>query len=141
MLFSRGSRAFSGWFATHPPLDERIQALDPGFRPGDYTVVTEAYTTADDERDVLIHGLVDSPPVGDVDILETAGQPASHDVAESLRVAIPGELYHAAHSRESSLLLIVALALSVVVLNEVLTPPLMLAAAAIVAGIYLARRR
>ncbi|MEE9571068.1 MAG: M48 family metallopeptidase, partial [Gammaproteobacteria bacterium] len=26
MLFSRGSRAFRGWFATHPPLDERIQA-------------------------------------------------------------------------------------------------------------------
>ena len=36
MLFSRGSRAFRGWFATHPPLDERIQALDPSFVAGDY---------------------------------------------------------------------------------------------------------
>jgi Zn-dependent protease with chaperone function len=112
MLFSRGSRAFRGWFATHPPLDQRIQALDPGFRPGDYTVAPEAYTTADDERDVMVHSLVDKPPVADQDILETAGQPASHDVAESLRVAIPGELYHAAHSHESSLLLIIALGFS-----------------------------
>ncbi len=112
MLFSRGSRAFSGWFATHPPLDVRIQALDPGFRPGDYTVVTDAYTSADDEHDVMVHSLVDTAAVADVDILGTAGQSASHDVAESLRVAIPGELYHAAHSRETSLLLILALGFS-----------------------------
>ncbi len=32
MLFERGSRAFSGWFATHPPLLERIRALEPELR-------------------------------------------------------------------------------------------------------------
>ena len=35
MLFERGSRAFSGWFATHPPLLERIRALEPSFDPRD----------------------------------------------------------------------------------------------------------
>ncbi|MCW4456231.1 M48 family metallopeptidase [Flavobacterium sp. MXW15] len=32
MLFGEG-RAFSRWFATHPPLPERIRLLDPSFRP------------------------------------------------------------------------------------------------------------
>ena len=35
MLFGTGSR-LSGLFATHPPLTERIQALDPNFRESDY---------------------------------------------------------------------------------------------------------
>ena len=34
MLFEHGSR-FSGWFSTHPPLLERIRALEPGFDPRD----------------------------------------------------------------------------------------------------------
>jgi Zn-dependent protease with chaperone function len=38
MLFGTGSR-LSGLFATHPPLTDRIQALDPGFRAADYPVV------------------------------------------------------------------------------------------------------
>ena len=35
MLFERGTRSFSGWFATHPPLLERIKALEPTFDPRD----------------------------------------------------------------------------------------------------------
>ena len=35
MLFERGTRPLGGWFATHPPLLERIRALDPGFDPRD----------------------------------------------------------------------------------------------------------
>jgi Zn-dependent protease with chaperone function len=33
MLFGEGSRRFSSLFATHPPLPDRIAALDPTFRP------------------------------------------------------------------------------------------------------------
>ncbi|MDX1562193.1 MAG: M48 family metallopeptidase, partial [Gammaproteobacteria bacterium] len=36
MLFGRAGRSFAGLFATHPPLPERIKALDPSFKPGDY---------------------------------------------------------------------------------------------------------
>ena len=34
MLFG-AARARRGWFATHPPLVERISALEPGFDPRD----------------------------------------------------------------------------------------------------------
>lgn len=34
MLFGEGGRSFSRLFATHPPLDERIKALDHSFDPG-----------------------------------------------------------------------------------------------------------
>ena len=33
MLFGEGGKSFSQLFATHPPLFERIKALDPSFRP------------------------------------------------------------------------------------------------------------
>jgi Zn-dependent protease with chaperone function len=113
MLFSRGSRAFRGWFATHPPLDERIQALDPSFTSGDYPDVDAMSTVVSDSgAEVLVHSLAGgSGAVAEADILTTAGQSAPHDVAKNLRVAIPDELYHAAHSRDSSLLLILALAI------------------------------
>ncbi len=113
MLFSRGSRTFRGWFATHPPLDERIQALDPSFTPGDYPKVDETFSVAADSgAAAMVHSLAsNNGAVGEANILATAGQSAPHEVAKSLRVAIPDELYHAAHSRESSLLLILALAI------------------------------
>lgn len=113
MLFSRGSHAFRGWFATHPPLDERIQALDPSFTPGDYTKVDATFSVAADSGSAaLVHSLASgSGTVSEANILATAGQSAPHEVAKDLRLAIPDELYHAAHSRESSLLLILALAI------------------------------
>ena len=40
MLFGTGSR-LSGLFATHPPLSERIRALDPSFKESDYPVVSQ----------------------------------------------------------------------------------------------------
>jgi len=104
MLFSRGSSAFSGWFATHPPLDERIQALEPGFTPGDYPEIQETFS--------VVQSLAGGGTVAETSILNTAGHSAPHEVAERLRVAIPAEIYHAAHSRESSLLLILALAIA-----------------------------
>lgn len=36
MLFGQVGRYWGGWFATHPPLIERIHKLDPGFDPADY---------------------------------------------------------------------------------------------------------
>jgi Zn-dependent protease with chaperone function len=35
MLFSKGQRNFANAFATHPPLPERLVALDPQFKEGD----------------------------------------------------------------------------------------------------------
>src|SRR5690606_31396405 len=33
MLFEHRRRGFAGWLATHPPLVERIRALEPHFDP------------------------------------------------------------------------------------------------------------
>ncbi|NHA14931.1 M48 family metallopeptidase [Thioalkalivibrio sp. XN279] len=35
MLFATGRRSLAGLLATHPPVAGRIQALDPGWKPGD----------------------------------------------------------------------------------------------------------
>ena len=40
MLFAPGLR---GWFATHPPLEERVAALDPGIRPERFATVAAEY--------------------------------------------------------------------------------------------------
>jgi Zn-dependent protease with chaperone function/uncharacterized tellurite resistance protein B-like protein len=35
MLFASGRRSLAGLMATHPPVEERIRALDPHWKPGD----------------------------------------------------------------------------------------------------------
>ena len=114
MLFSRGSRAFRGWFATHPPLDERILALDPTFTPGRYPEPAEPIPLVEDvAAEVLVPSLAagSDSAVAEGGILTQAGQSASWGLATALRVAIPEELHQAAHSPDASLLLILALAL------------------------------
>lgn len=113
MLFSRGSSAFHGWFATHPPLDARIQALDPSFTAGNYPKIEDtAWIAEEGGMNGLTHSLAgDGGTIAEASILDSAGRSAPHEVAERLRIAIPDGLYYAAHSRESSLLLILALAI------------------------------
>ncbi|MCF7222546.1 M48 family metallopeptidase [Marilutibacter chinensis] len=45
MLFGDGI-GLSGWFATHPPLVERIQALEPGFRAEQLEGLSRQWATA-----------------------------------------------------------------------------------------------
>ncbi len=115
MLFSRGARAFRGWFATHPPLDERILALDPSFTPGDYPDIGEILPSAQSavDTDVALAfapGAVVVPE--DIEIVGRTGTVAPYELAAALRHAIPETIDHAAHSRELSLLLVLALGLS-----------------------------
>lgn len=120
MLFGSGSR-LRGAFATHPPLAERILALDPSFSEADYPVVDPrdrgdvqdaAGLTADEDRitSALAEGgrryLAD-------DIVDTVGQPAQEHVlyAAGIRRSIPHDLYDAAHSPDRAWLLTIALLL------------------------------
>jgi Zn-dependent protease with chaperone function len=122
MLFGSGSKLV-GLFATHPPLVERIQALDPSFREDDFPRVERPRFQGDDrERPANV-----SDFAGDVtaalasggaqalaeSIAETVGQPESEHVeyAQVLRRSIPASLYDAAHSVELAYLLTIALIL------------------------------
>jgi hypothetical protein len=114
MLFTRGARAFRGWFATHPPLDERIRTLDPSFVAGDYPQRDDILPRghAADESVARLSVSPSALPASDAAIVERVGQIAPHDTATALLVAIPETIDHAAHSRELSLLLVLALGLS-----------------------------
>jgi Zn-dependent protease with chaperone function len=46
MLFGEGRRSFSRLYATHPPLFERIAALDPSFRPDEVAQLQEKWAVA-----------------------------------------------------------------------------------------------
>jgi Zn-dependent protease with chaperone function len=114
MLFTRGARAFRGWFATHPPLDERIRALDPSFTPGDYPEPGEPLPTGQLSDEAMVYLSPEQAPVAraDSEIVGQAGQTAAYETVAALLVAMPETIDHAAHSRELSFLLVLALALS-----------------------------
>ena len=117
MLFEGRSSAFSGWLATHPPLLERIRALEPNFDPRDLPTSVEPLPVsgaAEAAENGGAAGLVSAaagPAPASASPLERAGEIAA-PAGRALHEAIPDELHHAARSREGSLLLIVALALS-----------------------------
>ena len=123
MLFGSGSK-LAGIFATHPPLVDRIQALDPNFKESDFPRVdprrrqqqtsgarSEAASGfAGDVTTALASG---GAQVLAESIAETVGQPENEHVeyAQQLRSSIPASLYDAAHSPQSAYLLAIALIL------------------------------
>ena len=120
MLFGSGSR-LAGLFATHPPLVERIQALDPGFRESDFPRVDprERHLQTD-ETDAAVSGFAARPAAPGEEstrlaasIPDTVGTPGKTHVqyAKRLRQSIPESLYTAAHSVDFSYLLVIALVL------------------------------
>jgi len=112
MLFSTGSR-LSGMFATHPPLTERIQALDPSFKARDYPEV-DAVAVAQGARAEMTSELAGGGAAGpSISISDQVGAPQTEHVkiASYLRRSLPESLYDAAHSHEFAYLLAVALIL------------------------------
>src|SRR5579859_404933 len=45
MLFGEGGRSFAQLFATHPPLYDRIKALDPSFTPDEFAALSSSGST------------------------------------------------------------------------------------------------
>jgi Zn-dependent protease with chaperone function len=107
MLFGRAGKGFTGLFATHPPLTERITALDPNFKEGDYIATDPHSGMAAGEHDAPVSGF--SGPTADIRI-ETAGT-IEPDAGTALRQAIPADVADAAHSSQSAWLLVLALGL------------------------------
>lgn len=121
MLFGSGS-GLRGMFATHPPLVDRIKALEPSFDETQFPRVDarrEFMDRAGESRSAAFAGEVTSAfassgtKVLADSIAETVGRPRTEHIefARELRQAIPESLYDAAHSSELAYLLAVALVL------------------------------
>ncbi|GMR17508.1 MAG: M48 family metallopeptidase [Gammaproteobacteria bacterium] len=120
MLFAGGLPRMTALFATHPPLTERIQALDPEFREDDYPQVeapqrTAAATaqTAADQANVASSLAAGAVPGLSATVADSVGRAQAGHVrfAQRLRRSIPAALYDAAHSPDLAYLLAVALAM------------------------------
>ena len=123
MLFSKGLRSFSGMFATHPPLPERLLAIDPNFTLSQiedlaFNLEKNAKRVADKAEKELAEeakkaeankdktGM--SKALGGLGVLlpgalsDAIGNPAIEHViyAESLRQELPTKLLNAAHDQD-----------------------------------------
>jgi len=118
MLFAGGISRLTSLFATHPPLIERIRALDPGFSEDDYPVVAEQLgsgATRHASGEGQARGLVGEQATGTIpaSIPDAVARPDPQQLAFAgqLRRSIPAEIYDAAHSPEQAWILTLALAL------------------------------
>jgi Zn-dependent protease with chaperone function len=111
MLFGRGGPSYRGFFATHPPLVDRIRALEPSFDPRDFPTSAEPLPPPVESSVAVAAKLVPDEGVAPPQ-LDDSGSIGKPELGAAMRSAIPEELYHAAHSQESSILLVLALALS-----------------------------
>ncbi len=113
MLFSFGRRGLSSLFATHPPLVQRIQALDPTFREEEFAQVRIAEQRAASEAPAAAAFAFAAAAPTAASIADSMGQPdaAQVDVARALRSGVPEALDEAAHSPAQAFLLALALGL------------------------------
>lgn len=121
MLFGQGAN-FISLFATHPPLLERIQALDPSFKASDFPHVSLRERSVSMRPEEVHSGLAGDVTTALADggaaylpdsIAETVGQPENEHIeyAQHLRQSVPDSLYDAAHSSKFAYLLTIALIL------------------------------
>ena len=117
MLFGSGSR-FAGLFATHPPLADRIRAIDPSFLESDYPQVLPGSIRdrmASDPVGAMAPPTARAAAVAPAELPDTvadsAGNPNAQHIAyaRELRQSMPEVLYDAAHSVELAYLLVIAL--------------------------------
>jgi hypothetical protein len=123
MLFGTGSRKRLSLFATHPPLADRIKALDPSFDPAQLTELAQRWAQsppngmAEDEAAGLAAQPA-SPPApalwdgSQVVARVAAPDDAAYRRATSLLREIPDEVRTRAHSVDSVVPLVFGLLLS-----------------------------
>jgi len=114
MLFAEGLK-FSSLFATHPPLTERIQAIDPQFDASQYPDVrahaNSGQSASEDRRAAgfaAVSSTVASTPAS---LAASVGRPGPEHIeyAKKLRQSIPDDISGAAHEPTQAYLLTLAL--------------------------------
>jgi Zn-dependent protease with chaperone function len=116
MLFAPGLRRF---FATHPPLLERLKAIDPRFDPKEIdsararmaAAETEAPAAAPKAADVM--SIIDLPAAAPAMIAQLVGNPgtAHMQLAREIRESLPEQIVAAGRHPQSARALLLALAL------------------------------
>ncbi len=113
MLFGTGMK-LSSVFATHPPLADRITAIEPGFDASEFTPVTDAVREqVANEAASQFGGGAPVPDISSDGVIEAIGNPQPEHIALAgqIRQDLPESLYADAHSGEGAYLLSVALLL------------------------------
>ena len=114
MLFATGA-PLRGWFATHPPLDQRIRRLEPGF-DGEFMQPPSGAPEAGPSIAGFSAAQANADrhfPIDPQAVPGQAGNPDASQVAAAhgLHSSIPPALSEAAHSDMGALLLTLSLAL------------------------------
>ena len=117
MLFAGGASRLTSMFATHPPLIDRIKALDPGFSEDDYPAVNiESHSQSSQLETEMSRasGFASPAPAAaavPASIADSVGRPDPEQIAYAaqIRQSIPTDLYDAAHSPELGWMLTLAL--------------------------------
>lgn len=119
MLFATGA-SFSSLLATHPPLFQRIKALEPNFDESEIDRLAELLPDqAQNGSEIADESLATAGfapqhfAVTPNAVTEAVGMPEAGHIqfASSLRQSIPENLYRAAHSGDDALPLVLALLL------------------------------
>jgi len=119
MLFATGA-SFSSLLATHPPLIQRIKALEPNFEASEIDRLAEQMLGQTQNGSEAIEGSSATAGfapqhfvVTPATVTETVGMPDEGHIqlASTLRQSIPENLYRAAHSGTDALPLVLALLL------------------------------
>ncbi|UCC14797.1 MAG: M48 family metallopeptidase [Gammaproteobacteria bacterium] len=115
MLFVAGRRAFASLFATHPPIEARLRALEPhgaGRLGGDAGSAPAPVPTADARAETASDTAGSSSFVA-AEVTDAVGNPGEPQVhfAEGLAAIVPPSLWEAAHSMDGGLPVLLALLL------------------------------
>jgi Zn-dependent protease with chaperone function len=128
MLFGEADDTYDAWYATHPPLRERIRVLEPGFQNEELVQLAESLRNTPAAREAVSPDtdVTPMPAASGAALLQPAsqsgtpvasvqpGQPGagSFEHAAALQQSIPATLTSAAQQPESALSLVLALAMS-----------------------------
>lgn len=110
MLFAEG---LSGFFDTHPPLVERIRALEPGFDPAEFERVKTGPDSGEEPAQEARKNLV-GESVTPALLVAAAGQPGPEalEAGHVLHRAIPDDLKKAVRTEDGARAVVAALVMS-----------------------------